>query len=1286
MAWKDLPYLAAAAFAAILFRLFSRGGDQARSMERSAKRRQGEQATSMERSAKRRCTGGNDGTAGGASSTHTSTEGQEVATSLGYDYEVFLSFRGPDTRAGFTDFLYTSLKDAGIRTFRDDEELREGEEFGPELLQAFEQSKISIPIFSKGYASSVWCLKELVKMVECQKTKGQKIVPIFYDVAPSEVRHLTGGYGKAFHLHENKKRHDEKIVQEWKDALTVVGQIKGLDLQSMSNRREGEFAREVTQKVFRELKKAYLAVSKCLVNVDNHVDAIMEMIGAGTSETRIIGIHGMGGIGKTTTAKMIYNKLSYDFQNCCFLGDIRARSKYDGIQCLQNQLISDILEIKFMYINHVHEGTHTIEDRLFNKRVLLLLDDVEEDNHINALVGKRDWLGRGSKILITTRNKDVLNVPEVDCSYELSGMDLDQSLQLFSRHAFRKDYPLDEYIGQSKRAIGIARGLPLALEVIGSLLCRTKKEKWDLTLKKLENVPHVEIQSKLKISYDTLDVRQQDIFLDIACLFIGYDKDIVVHFWDESKFPEEAIEVLQNMSLIKIIEDNKVWMHDQFRDLGREIVRQESNTKIKEQSRVWDSKEGLDLLSHKGQKKVEALCLKLDHQGQYCLTFKDFERLPNLRFLEVDGWTENLHFKRRHLSSKSNVFQENSYLLPQLRWLSWHDIPPTFKITNFSMEDVVILDLSGNQITQDWNGWSHMKVINNLKVLNLTNCWYLERTPNLSAHANLECLILRGCSKLVEIDGSIYQLKCLVSLDVTYCSDLRRLPDKLGGLEALKELRIDWTPIKEIPDCQGMSNLRIFSASGCGITTLPLSIGGLASLECVSLKGCRCLKRLPDSIGNWESLIELDLSWTSIKELPNSMGNLKNLKLVKMTGSCISKIPDALWTIEKLEEIIAADNRCLRVEIGNGIYGIPWLRILRLKCAEIYTIPKLPESLTNLYLSKLDMKKFPDLSNLINLKELDLRFGPRHDDGKSYGLVEDPMPWWIGKLSKLKYLGLECDYMTTLPTDISLLPQLRTLDLHCFDLRCLPRLPSSLSSLSLHNCMSLRWMDLSNLEKLSSLMIRSSSVSDIRGLDCLENLQNLRISDLGQVEMLPDLCDLNKLRGLDIRSCSNLVDVQGSLPQSLEELEICSCESLQKLPHLLSLKRLQKIVIEDCVKLNVEAILGFAQRSQAKLWESLQNLRISDLGQVEKLPDLSILNKLSSLDIRSCSNLVEIQGKLPQSLEELGICSCQSLRKLPDLSGLNELQRIDINDCMKLNVDAILGSARRNRRRSAPWS
>lgn len=151
----------------------------------------------------------------------------------GFDYEVFLSFRGLDTRKGFTDFLYTSLKDAGIRVFRDDEELRVGEEIGPELLEGIKKSKISMPIFSKDYASSKWCLKELAFMVECRRIRNQLVMPIFFDVTPNEVRHQDGTYKMSFLEHARK--YDPVIVQQWRDALAEIGALKGWELKNVAN-------------------------------------------------------------------------------------------------------------------------------------------------------------------------------------------------------------------------------------------------------------------------------------------------------------------------------------------------------------------------------------------------------------------------------------------------------------------------------------------------------------------------------------------------------------------------------------------------------------------------------------------------------------------------------------------------------------------------------------------------------------------------------------------------------------------------------------------------------------------------------------------------------------------------------------------------------------------------------------------------------------------------------------------------------------------------------------------
>ncbi|KAM7462373.1 hypothetical protein LguiA_030494 [Lonicera macranthoides] len=149
-------------------------------------------------------------------------------------YEVFLSFCGKDTRKGFTDFLYIYLEGANIRTFKDNESIHVGEEIGPVLLKSLKESKISIPIFSKNYAFSKWCLRELVQMVQCHKNDGQVIFPIFYDVNPYDVKHQSGSYKEAFRQHR-KKRFKGKIIQEWKQALKKVGQIKGLELKKETN-------------------------------------------------------------------------------------------------------------------------------------------------------------------------------------------------------------------------------------------------------------------------------------------------------------------------------------------------------------------------------------------------------------------------------------------------------------------------------------------------------------------------------------------------------------------------------------------------------------------------------------------------------------------------------------------------------------------------------------------------------------------------------------------------------------------------------------------------------------------------------------------------------------------------------------------------------------------------------------------------------------------------------------------------------------------------------------------
>jgi len=113
-------------------------------------------------------------------------------------HDVFLSFRGEDTRSSFTSHLHHSLLNSGIKVFRDDDSLQRGDNISTTLLQAIEQSQIAIIIFSQNYADSRWCLNELAKIMKCHRTIGQVILPVFYDIHPSEVRHRTGEFGKSY--------------------------------------------------------------------------------------------------------------------------------------------------------------------------------------------------------------------------------------------------------------------------------------------------------------------------------------------------------------------------------------------------------------------------------------------------------------------------------------------------------------------------------------------------------------------------------------------------------------------------------------------------------------------------------------------------------------------------------------------------------------------------------------------------------------------------------------------------------------------------------------------------------------------------------------------------------------------------------------------------------------------------------------------------------------------------------------------------------------------------------
>ncbi|KAL3728989.1 hypothetical protein ACJRO7_033564 [Eucalyptus globulus] len=1147
-------------------------------------------------------------------------------------YDVFLSFRGLDTRNDITDYLYHSLTNAGIRAFRDNEELHVGEEIGRELLHAIKQSKISIPIFSKEYAASKWCLMELAQMVECKEKWGQKIIPIFYDVEPRMVRKQTTTYGDAIQSHINKQCFTDKTIQNWKAALNKVGKLKGCEL---NKRGKGEFTNEVVYKVLFELKKSYLGAPDCLVEMDDQVDEIMEMIGEDTFGTKIIGIHGMGGVGKTTLARIVYTKLSANFDNCCFLFGVRHK----GILSSQDQLISTLRKGKCLPIYDIAEGITEVKKSLSSKKVLLVIDDVDQKTELDALVGMgKCWFCRGSKVIITTRNEEVLK--DVDFKYELTEMDFNHSLLLFSKHAFRRDHPPAEYVSLSKKALEICGHLPLALEIIGSFLAGKDKGSWVATLEKLKTSPYTEVKSKLNISFEALEPREKEIFLDVCCFFVGFDVRTVTYMWASRKlFPEYSLEVLKQKSLMKIVEGNRLWVHDQLRDLGRDIVRERAHFKLEKQSRVWDHEESINVLEiKKGRENVEAICLRFDRQFQDFIEKEESISLSKLRFLQVVNGDFD-ESNDQHFPS-TNLCQRNPIMLPNLIMLSWHNFTIYFKFITICLKKLVIIDLSRSEITDEWEGWNHLKMTKNLKVLNLTGCGNLHRTPDLSAHENLEQLILQGCTELVEVHRSIGRLKHLVLLNLKDCGKLQALPDEMEEMEDLRELLLDGTSITKIPKWNGMEKLETLSAVSCCL---------LSEL----------------SLGNFGSLVELDLSCSSIRELPNSIETMKNLRILRIFDSMLEKLPSALGKLERLEEIYASSYGCLSGgnsseigrlsleklekihasscrylsgEIPSEIGKLSFLRILTLSGTRISNIPKLPESLTELVLTNNLQMRCPDLLNLINLRVLMLKL--------EYQSPSHPTPSlnWIGGLRKLESLGLYCDDLVTLPLDFNLLSKLRKLKLLANNLECLPKLPQNLSYFHFDGLgLMEKSINLSYWEKLSELEVSyCEQLIEIQVLEPLKSLRSLKLGDLPSLVKLPDLTGL-KLRILWINDCPKLVEVRGQL-ESLVSFSLVRCQSLEQLPDPLSFKH-----IIQCLEAS----------------ENLSVLLIDNLPLLEKLPDLTNAKDFHSLFLKHCPRVVEIPGRL-ESLVFLEIEGCGSLHQFSDPLNLKKLRHVIIKECERL--------------------
>ncbi|CAN1185869.1 Disease resistance protein L6 [Linum perenne] len=744
-----------------------------------------------------------------------------------------------------------------------------------------------------------------------------------------------------------------------------------------------------------------------------------------------------------------------------------------------------------------------IKERICRFKTLIILDDVDEKFRFEDVLGSPKNFHHGSRFIITSRNIKVLgSLNENQCRlYEVGAMSQSRSLELFCKHAFKKNYPPPNYNTLVDGIVSTTGGLPLTLKVIGSMLYREELAVWQEKLDQLRRTIEHQVMERLKISYDTLTNEAQQIFLDIACFFIDKNKVMPSYMWSDCNFyPASNINILIQRSMIKLGDNDAFQMHDQLRDMGREIVRQENIEHPWMRSRIWSFEEVKKLIyERKVSNQIEALRVEDLYTSMDAV--ESLANLSELRYFEAE-------------SSITHTELFNSFL-PNLRWLQLHKYHRNgyeHPLTNFSMKNLVILDLWASKIHDNWGGWSQIEMAERLKVIDLSHCSGFRKLPrfprsleilrlgHISLHwiqeldirklKKLKVLDLRH-SKIQKITGGTFgMLKGLQELHLTdfECKNLREVMVDVGELSSLKILRtsrkardVEYeTPIglKELYTSYRISNL-----------------AEMLELEVLKIYDCKFGLEIPPM---WWKVSKLKTLWIA-NTMINGGGSNDNMITTMFPSSltslniidCRAWLP-SLANLGNLTHLVMLDCRTIYNHL-DGIAGLKSLRYLEIKwvkgLARITGLTSLMSS-PDCKLENLAIIKCPDLIEL-------------HDDDKAakVGVVVNSLRLMI---------IVHCPQLDAGPLvrGLTKFPMLRELWLEKINF---------IGSIE-------RITSLSKLKEMKQLaVVGAHGLREIEGLGELKCLEYLMLRNCTSLERLWHADDrLENLKSLDIRNCRSL--------------------------------------------------------------------------------------------------------------------------------------------------------------------
>ncbi|PWA73768.1 disease resistance protein (TIR-NBS-LRR class) [Artemisia annua] len=1130
-----------------------------------------------------------------------------------FKYDVFLSFRGEDTRKNFLGHLYEALNAKGIYTYKDDVRIHKGKTISDELIKAIQDSKFYIIVFSKNYASSSWCLDELVKIMECQKMDEHTTYPVFYDVEPTQVRKQIGAVKNAFF--KNKKK---EAAQKWRDALKEAADLAGWELKSTSDGNEAEFIKKIVREILLELRPINSGFDEKLVGMETRVKGVVDSLKMEIDDVRMIGIKGMGGAGKTTTARAVFDRLSAGFEAKKFVENVREVSTKLGLNKLQEQVLSDVLN-EHVTVDAVTDGKIMMKNRMCGIKVLLVLDDVNHRDQLEALAGGSNWFKPGSRIIVTTRDEQVLVahrvkwIPDIhllsddqvleahraNVIHDIALLSEQEAITLFSTYAFGRKNPLKEFEKLSGKVVRYAAGLPLTLKVLGSSLCGKDEHEWKDAIERLKEFPLEETLKKLELSYESLEKDCKEIFLDIACILKGKSREAAIRILECCGFRAiNGLKVLEQRSLITVNEDGFLGMHDHIEEMGKNIVHREHPNEPNKHSRLWIKEEIEDILAN--DKGTEAtICLQLRNLNTNAGTvMKGLGKMKQLRYLQV--YFPYLDYNERDAEDLDNAAQ---YFSNSLKYLNCANYPFLYLPKTFQANNLVGLDMHNGRMVQLWKD-GEKKVLKKLKFLSLYESALT--TFDFSMTPSLETLILSSdklvklcmpvsCQELKHLDISRSKLRTfdlgltpnLEKFSLNKCADFEELhvssacPNlkflELGGKSRLRSLDLELFPNLEMLDLEGCADFEeLHVSSACpNLKALKLRKSRLRSLD---------LELFP----NLESL---DLEGCADFEELHVSSACPNLKFLQVSKSRLRSLDLQLFpNLERLD-LEGCDKL---VEINAPVGCLRKLVYLNLgSCLRFshFVVKKDSRSSASLRLvgKSLDLCRLHPNSNL-----------PKFQFDCNY---KENLPSSVGNIENLISFGLcACTDFKKFSDMICSLRCLSNLELECD----IPEFPK----------------DLGQLECLEELYVRSK-----------------------KIKYLPDsICMLKRLKSIDVRDCSCLRKLPEGIGQleSLERLDL-TATMIKHLPDsICELKHLTHLILHHCT------LLEKLPENLGQL-ECLEELYVWSM-KIEYLPDsICMLKRLKSLDVGNCFCL----GKLPEdigqleSLERL-ILSYTKIKHLPD--------------------------------------